>query len=412
MSSHPHPEDKPQAYSYSTVGKLIRSSLIAAVTIALLIGSSTVFAQAPTEKALEEPETLASALNPQAWTVVEGSIERALAWLARQQDADGSFRAPAMAQPAATSLAVMAYISKGHMPGEGPYGAQLDRAIDYVLRSQQPDGLLAAAGAGTRLSGDYQVANGAAAGKTANYNHGIAGLMLTEVYGITDRARAARLKPAILKALEFSRRTQLMTKSDPQDTGGWRYLNYQRSGDSDLSVTSWHLMFFRSARNAEFVVPKQYADDAVGYVLRCWDERQGVFYYKKSGYDQRWSRGMVGAGILSLAMAGQHDTRVAQRAGDWLLLNPFRQFGDSRGNGDRFFYSAYYCSQAMAQLGGKYWKQFFPSLAAALLRGQQASGEWPPEPYSNDQIFGNTYTTALAVLALTPPLQLLPVYQR
>lgn len=171
-------------------------------------------------------------------------------------------------------------------------------------------------------------------------------------------------------------------------------------------------MFFRSARNAEFVVPKQYADDAIGYVLRCWDERQGVFYYKKSGYDHRWSRGMVGAGILSLAMAGQHDTRVAQRAGDWLVLNPFHQFGESRGGGDRFFYSAYYCSQAMAQLGGKYWKQFFPSLAAALLRGQQASGEWPAEPYSNDRVFGNTYTTALAVLSLTPPLQLLPVYQR
>jgi hypothetical protein len=121
---------------------------------------------------------------------------------------------------------------------------------------------------------------------------------------------------------------------------------------------------------------------------------------------------MVGAGILSLAMAGQHQTRLSLRAGDWLLSRPFRQFGESVGGGDRFFYSAYYCSQAMAQLGGRYWKQFFPSLVSALLRGQQSSGEWPPEPYANDRVYGNTYTTALAVLALTPPLQLLPVYQR
>jgi hypothetical protein len=151
-----------------------------------------------------------------------------------------------------------------------------------------------------------------------------------------------------VKALGFSRRVQTLPKASPQDKGGWRYLNARGSGDSDLSVTSWELMFFRSARNAEFTVPKEFVDDAVGYVLRCWEETQGIFYYKKSGNEQRWSRGMVGAGVLSLAMAGQHQTRVAQRAGDWLLSRPFQRFGETVGGGDRFYYSAYYCSQAMA----------------------------------------------------------------
>ena len=373
--------------------------------------SSTQQATAPAA-ADQSSESLASALSPQAWTQVELSIDRGLKWLGSQQAADGSFRAPEAAQPAATSLAVMAYLSKGHLPGEGPYGAQLDLAIDYVLRCQQADGLLASGGAGNRGYVDFQAATSSASGKSANYNHGISGLMLTEVYGTTDRARAARLKPAVLKALEFSRRIQSSPKSDPGDAGGWRYLNGRTSSDSDLSVTSWQLMFFRSARNAEFTVPKQYVDDAVGYVIRCWDDREGIFYYKKSGGDQRWSRGMVGAGILSLALSGQHQTAIAQRAGDWLLTRPFRQFGESVGGGDRFYYSAYYCSQAMAQLGGHHWRQFFPTLAGTLLRCQQTSGEWPPEPYGNDRMFGNTYTTALAVLSLTPPLQLLPVYQR
>jgi hypothetical protein len=47
--------------------------------------------------------------------------------------------------------------------------------------------------------------------------------------------------------------------------------------------------------------------------------------------------------------------------------------------------------------------------------GQAANGSWPPEIYTGgptEQIFGNVYTTALAVLSLTPPYQLLPVYQR
>jgi hypothetical protein len=346
-------------------------------------------------------ESLASALSPQAWTQVEQSIDRALAWLASQQENDGSFDAPSSAQPAATSLSVMAFLSKGHTPGEGPYGARLDRAIDFVLRTQQSDGLLAYAGASSRGNG-----------KTANYNHAIAGLMLTEVYGMTDRGRAAKLKPAILKALSFTRRNQMLPKAYEEDRGGWRYLYSETYGESDLSVTAWQLMFLRSAKNAEFDVPKQYIDDAGGYVQRCWESRQGVFYYKTTGGDVRWSRGMVGAGVLSLAMAGQHETAIAQRAGEWLLRYPFRGFGERIGSGDRFFYSTYYCSQAMAQLGGRYWNGFFPGLVNALVRSQSSSGEWPPEPYGGDRMFGNTYTTAMAVLSLTPPLQLLPVYQR
>ena len=348
-------------------------------------------------------ETLANALTPQQWTQVEQSIDRALLWLSRQQESDGSIDAPDTAQPAATSLAVMAFLSKGHVPGEGPYGRTLDKAIDFVLRTQHADGLLASSGGGGYRS---------TSGKTANYNHAIAGLMLTEVYGMTDRTRGARLKPAIVNAVNFTRRNQTQPKSSRGDEGGWRYLYSDTYGDSDLSVTAWQLMFLRSAKNAEFDIPKQYIDEAVAYVERCWDENGGVFYYKKSGSETRWSRGMVGAGVLSFAMAGRHETRIAQRAGDWLLRYPFRGFGERVGSGDRFFYSTYYCSQAMAQLGGRHWKEFFPNLAAVLVRSQQSSGAWPVEPYGSDRTFGNTYTTAMAVLSLTPPLQLLPVYQR
>ena len=111
---------------------------------------------------------------------------------------------------------------------------------------------------------------------------------------------------------------------------------------------------------------------------------------------------------------------MALAAGDWLVAHPFRVFGETdspAGGMDRFFYSAYYCSQAMAQLGGRYWEQFFPALAAVLLDSQQRDGSWPPEvggavPQGGDALFGNVYSSAMAVLSLTPPYQLLPVYQR
>jgi hypothetical protein len=64
----------------------------------------------------------------------------------------------------------------------------------------------------------------------------------------------------------------------------------------------------------------------------------------------------------------------------------------------------------MYQLGGDYWEQFYPPLASVLLANQRSDGGWDVE--SVDPLFGETYSTSLAVLALTPPYQLLPIYQR
>jgi len=67
----------------------------------------------------------------------------------------------------------------------------------------------------------------------------------------------------------------------------------------------------------------------------------------------------------------------------------------------------------MAQLGGRYWEQFFPPLVNVLLNSQEASGSWPLEvDQGGEAVFGKVYSTAMAVLSLTPPYQLLPVYQR
>ena len=155
-------------------------------------------------------------------------------------------------------------------------------------------------------------------------------------------------------------------------------------------------------------MPREFADEAVAYVQRCWDPQRGAFAYTRmpDGTYYEGSRGMMGAGILSLSLAGQHDTAIARTAGDWLLAHPYRSFGQAIGENDRFFYSAYYCSQAAAQLGGRYWEGIFPPLVEAMLGGQSHDGSWPAEPNHGDAIYGNSYTTAMAVLALTPALSI------
>ena len=350
---------------------------------------------------------LADALPPEKWRQLESSVDNGLAWIATQQAPDGSFPSLAIGQPAVTSLCVMAFLSRGHQPGFGPYGQQLNRAIDFVLSCQKNDGLFCYLAPGPNFDLGTPTQTGA-------YNHAIAGLMLGEVYGHVTGQRARHVKAAIAKAIRFTRALQTRPKPYAEDAGGVRYLRLRgNESDADLSVTAWQLMFLRSARNAEFKVPQQYMDEGVAYVRRCWDPESHMFNYIANGNGgPAASRGMTGAGIVSLSMAGEHNTPIARAAGDWLVAHPYGRIGDLWGGYDRFYYSAYYCSQAAAQLGGHYWEKIFPPMVQAFLNGQEADGSFPPEPKQDDAKFGRTYTTAMAVLALTPAYQLLPVYQR
>ena len=61
-----------------------------------------------------------------------------VAFLAAQQQPDGSFPTTPNAQPAVTSLCVLAFMAHGHNPGNGPYGERLERAVQYIVNCQKP----------------------------------------------------------------------------------------------------------------------------------------------------------------------------------------------------------------------------------------------------------------------------------
>ena len=144
---------------------------------------------------------------------IEDSIERALAWLAKQQEANGSFRTHDTAQPAVTSLCLLAFLADGHVPRQGSYGKTLDHGIDFVLSCQRSDGLLTYVPPGT-------VHHAWKSAHTAIYNHAFAGLLLSQVYGITSDDRASRLRPVIEQALAFTRTKQVERKRNSLDQGG------------------------------------------------------------------------------------------------------------------------------------------------------------------------------------------------
>jgi hypothetical protein len=359
------------------------------------------------------PAVSSDPLSDEELVKVDKAIEKALEWLAAEQNPDGSFPTMPHGQPGITSLCVMAFASQGHIPGEGPYGDKLSHAIQFIIDMQKPNGLLAlVAPAAVPLTRSAPM-------PPIIYNHGMSGLALAESYGMMGGGEDDT-RDAIESALEATLIMQGWTKRREADIGGWRYLHLhddEEDFDSDLSATGWQLMFLRSAKNAGFDVPKEAIDNAVAYVKRCFNPELGTFQYVASKHDRR-SRGMAGAGVLAMAHAGHHDSDEARLTGDWILKNKFDRynvnviFDPTAWPDDRYHYGLFNCSQAMYQLGDEYWDKFFPSTARTLLANQGPDGAWQAESYNGDQIYGNAYTTALVVLSLSAPNQLLPIFQR
>jgi len=306
------------------------------------------------------------------------SVDRGLAFLALLQEKDGSWQGNSFKHPAVTSLAIMAFLSAGHVPGEGPYQANLDKGIRWVLTQQQPNGMFSAQG------------------NDDMYQHGICTMMLCEVVAMTDAKTAKSIKPKLEKAVKLILTGQRTAPGVYR--GGWRY---QLAGvDADMSVSGWQILALRAAKNIGCDVPADRIEMALKFVLECRDVGSGGFVYTPSAGA---TPSCTGTGILALELCGKdrHHSREALQAGSYLIKNPAK-FGDPY-----FHYALYYGSQAMFQLGGNYWQVYRPNLHKLLFESQQRNGGW----INNDGV-GTSYNTAMAILALTVEYRLLPLYQR
>jgi len=306
---------------------------------------------------------------------LEKSVDRALKFLSQVQDKDGSWRLQFGKSSAATSLAIMAYLSAGHVPGEGPYGEVVEKGIKWVIGIQRPNGLLS--------TSDYEM-----------YQHGISTLMLSEVFGMCDAKLSPKIKNAVEKGVKLILKAQ---RKNGDNRGGWRYNVY--GNDSDMSVTGWQLLALKAARNIGCDVPADRIQMAVDYVKRSHDKQSGGFRYTVHGEQ---TVPCSGTGILCLELCDEHHSVMAKRAGAFLLRHP-PQWQDFY-----FFYNIYYCSQATFQLGGNYWEFYRPRLHKVLFAHQKSNGCW-----LNPQVsYGPVYGTSMAVLALTVEYRFLPIYQR
>jgi hypothetical protein len=292
----------------------------------------------------------------------------------------------------------MAFLSAGHVPGEGKYGPTIEKGVRWVLKSQQPNGLLTD-------NGNYEM-----------YNHGIATLMLAEVSGMCEGKLAEEVRPRLEKAVQIILRAQRtkLGRSKDQALGGWRYHVqdlYDGNEGSDISVTGWQVMALRASKNIGCDVPAEVIDNAVKFIKSCQDKNNGGVRYTPS---DGVTIGCTGTGVLALELCGKdrHRSPEALQAGAFLIKEQNLPRWDRRSiNPNRFFfYSLYYGSQATFQLGGNYREVYRPKLYEVLLGNQRANGSWVGP--NEDGTLGPNYCTAMGVLALTVEYRFLPIYQR
>lgn len=313
---------------------------------------------------------------------IDEAIQRALVFLANRQSASGSWDGESLgASPACTSLALMAFMAAGHVPGEGPYAPAMERGIRWVLRQQLANGLFSDRHPHAQM-----------------YTHGICTLMLSEVLGMTPEVDARPIREALERAIELILVAQAV-KKDRANAGGWRYTPH--SPDSDLSVTGWQLLALRAAKNVGCDVPAESIDQAVVYVKNCATQRlEGFGYTPQSNATSV----LTGTGILCLEICGAHHTDEALGGANFLFRRPLM-------SGDRYFYyGAYYCSLGMFQIGGGHWESSRDHIEPLLLTLQLPDGRW--DPRGEEGMFGSVYSTSLSVLALGVEYQYLPIYQR
>jgi hypothetical protein len=397
---------------------LLRSAALIAVGLAL--ACIAVRADDEIEGTKRDKDSL---VNQQTRDAVEGAMR----WLSDQQNKTGKakgawnsrvgfkvndgYRLQPLEQTqeglphlGVTSLASMAFLSGGHLPGQGPHGKTTRAALDFVLAHVRDDsGFIT--GYGTRM-----------------YSHAFSLLFLAEVYGMTGDPK---LRAKLDKAVEFTYRSQ-------NEEGGWRYAPLAR--DSDMSITVCQVVALREARNIGIKVPRETIDKALKYVMESavtgrTNPNRGAFLYQHSEVPfNRNSFALTAAGLTTIYQAGlysqadvdrycrQRGIRTVPRLIDCLNYLDQTYQGIWREYSDHYFYfyGNYYATQAWYTRGGQQWRSWYTRLRDDLLSiaRHRRGADGLRRTYWESRHVGDVFATAVASIILQVPNNYLPIFQR
>lgn len=336
------------------------------------------------------------------------ALDMGLEWLALNQGADGNWGSNDLGL---VSIGALAFLADGHTPGKGRYGANVEKALNFVLKNAKPSGLINIAGAQRDM-----------------YNHGLSTFVLGQAHGMTADPR---IGTALDKALK------LIAEMQCQD-GGWQYTAQRRPQGSDLSLVVMQAKALRSAVDSGLEVSPDVINMAIkrvrGYyycgapeirnrkqpiddeVLKRYP---GRFTY--AGHGGNATTAMAAAGVVCMQEFGQYDDWRIPKNLDVIKteigkLTPPRSHDGRLPNGFDS-YTLYYVGQALYQSGGDDWRGFYPRLRDALVAGQMLNlkdpklhGRWVDDVRVSGP-GSPLYATSVSCFILAIPNRYLPILQ-
>ncbi len=323
------------------------------------------------------------------------SVDAALAWLAAAQEDDGSWDptrwggglelkvaghdregAGVDADTGITGLALLAFLGNGQTHLEGTYRKNVQRGLEYLLRSQGSDG---------NLSGPARL-------YAKMYCHGMASLALSEALAMTGDVR---IRPGVERAVEFT------VNAQHSISGGWRY---QPGDQGDMSQFGWQVMALKSASLAGIPIPQKTREGMLHFLQRCEHGLHGGLAGYKPGAPP--SRAMTAEALVCryfLDLAP--DQTLVTEASDFLL-------GELPQPGVPNEYYWYYGTLALFQVQGEAWTKWNAALQQQVVRLQRTdgplAGSWDPNTVWGSY-GGRVYTTAMAALSLEVYYRYLPL---
>jgi uncharacterized protein (TIGR03067 family) len=326
------------------------------------------------------------------------SISNGLEYLAKAQHQDGHWEAQAEQYPTAiTALCGIAMLMEGSTLDEGKYANSLRKAVDWLMKRTQPDGLI----------GDPKPES---PDRTPLFGHGYAMLFLACVYGQEENEdRRAKLEKILTNAVEYTAGAQ--TKH-----GGWGYVRAAEGENFDEGAsTVVQLQSLGAARNAGIVVPKKLID--LDYLRRCTTPPGGIIY--SIAQPQGGGRApLTAAALACMYTTGDYDSDLANK---WLKFCE----GEIAVDGPRIGhdeFTHYYYAQVLYILGDQGYEKLFPDSKAdkrltwskyrtalfdSLLSNQDADGSWRTSP-----TIGRVYSTASWLTVLQLDDANLQIYRR
>ncbi len=293
----------------------------------------------------------------------EEAVKKGLDWLAKKQNADGSWGANHKA--GMTGLALLAYLGHCETPESLKYGENVLKGITYLIdlgRNQKQDQF-----AGVFSTKPQQI--------NSTYEHGIATYALGEMYSF------AKLGSKELPGLREGFEKGVNIIIDKQNAkGAWSYkegIGYVVDTRNDLSLTGWQFQALKAAKHTNLkIAGLSKAVNQVEDYLKSTQTKDGGFGDDdRTKHYNQWN--LTGAALLGLQTLGGGNSGAVNKGIRWLTDETQKE--PLSWQKDAYLYTWYYNTQALFQKGGEGWKLWNSQFQKEILANQLPDGSYKPE---------------------------------